>query len=122
MSDPDTLILIVDDDEFTAQLTALILDCAGYPTLIADGGLDALEKLASNPAICMVVSDVDMPMMDGITLFSEVREQGFRQPFMLLTGQDAAPIMAEHPEINAVLTKDENLQDVLPELIASLLS
>jgi len=121
MSDTSATILVVDDDEFTAELTGLILESAGFSTVIAAGGLDALEKMAADPTVRIVVSDMNMPFIDGIQLFAELREQGFRQPFVLLTGEDAAPLRLAHPLMDAVLTKDENLQDMLPELVASLL-
>jgi len=121
MSDTSATILVVDDDEFTAELTGLILESAGFSTVIAAGGLDALEKMAADPTVRIVVSDMNMPFIDGIQLFAELREQGFRQPFVLLTGEDAAPLRLAHPHMDAVLTKDENLQELLPELVASLL-
>lgn len=122
MSETTVTILVVDDDAFTAELTGLVIESAGYSTIIAEGGLDALEKMADNPDVCVVVSDMNMPFIDGIQLFKELREQGFSQPFVLLTGEDAAPLRLAHPDLDAVLTKDENLQDALPELIESLLS
>ena len=122
MSDTPVTILVVDDDEFTAELTGMILEMAGYETVIAEGGMDALEKIAENSAIRLVVSDMNMPLIDGIQLFSELREQGFRQPFVLITGEDAAPLRMAHPDIDAVLTKDEQLQETLPETVGSLLS
>ena len=122
MSDTPATILVVDDDVFTAELTGLILESAGYATIIAEGGLDALEKMAADPTVRIVVSDMNMPFIDGLQLFAELREQGFSQPFVLLTGEDAAPLRLAHPDMDAVLTKDENLQDELPELIESLLA
>lgn len=122
MSDTSAIILVVDDDEFTAELTGMILDAAGYGVVIAEGGMDALEKMAQNPAIRMVVSDMNMPFIDGVQLFSELREQGYNQPFVLLTGEDAAPLRSAHPEMDGVLTKDENLQEALPNMVALLLS
>ena len=122
MSDTAATILVVDDDEFTAELTGMIVESAGYDVTIAVGGMEALEKIAADPAIGMVVSDMNMPFIDGIQLFAELRGQGFKQPFLLLTGEDAEPLRLAHPDMDAVLTKDGNLQDVLPELIESLLS
>ncbi|MFA7403215.1 MAG: response regulator [Pelobacteraceae bacterium] len=122
MTDSLTTILVVDDDEFTAELTGMILEAADYNVVIAVGGMDALEKIAADPAIRMVVSDMNMPFLDGIQLFSELRQQGFAQPFVLLTGEEAAPLRLAHPDLNAVLTKDEQLQETLPELVEALLS
>ena len=122
MTDTPTTILVVDDDEFTAELTGMILEAAGYDVVIAVGGMEALDKIAADPTVSMVVSDMNMPFIDGIQLFAELREQGFLQPFMLLTGDEAAPLRLAHPDIDAVVTKDENLQEMLPEMVEALLS
>lgn len=121
MSDTSATILVVDDDVFTAELTGMILEMIGYETVIAEGGMDAMEKLAENPDIRLVVSDMNMPIMDGVQLFAELRQQGFNQPFVLLTGDDATPLRLAHPDMDGVLTKSEDLQEELPELVESLL-
>ncbi len=122
MSDTPVTILVVDDDAFTAELTGLILESAGFEPLIAEGGMDALEKMAENPSICAVVSDMNMPFIDGVQLFEELRQQGFLQPFVLITGEDAAPLRLAHPDVDAIMTKDEQLQETLPGIVASLLA
>lgn len=122
MSDTPATILVVDDDEFTAELTGMILEAADYNVVIAVGGMDALDKIADDPTIRMVISDMNMPLMDGIQLFAELREHGCNQPFILLTGEEAAPLRAAHPEMDGVLTKDEELQETLPEMVGALLS
>jgi two-component system chemotaxis response regulator CheY len=65
---------------------------------------------------------MNMPVMDGIELFAELRKNGFSQPFVLLTGEEAAPLRIAHPDMQAILTKDEQLQEALPEIIESLLA
>jgi len=122
MSDTPATILVVDDDEFTAELTGMFLEAGGFEVVIALGGVDALEKIAANPLIRVVVSDMNMPMIDGIQLFGELREQGYAQPFVLLTGEAAAPLKAAHPGLDAVLTKSEDLQETLQEVVESLLA
>ncbi len=122
MSDTLETILVVDDDEFTAQLTGMILDAAGYEVVISEGGMDAMEKMAEDPTIRVVVSDMNMPFIDGVQLFAELREHGYHQPFVLLTGEDAAPLRLAHPDMDGVLTKDEELQETLPEMVGALLS
>jgi CheY-like chemotaxis protein len=114
-------ILVVDDDAFTAQLTGFVLESAGFSVILAEGGVDALEKMASDPSIAIVVSDMNMPFIDGIQLFAELRGQGDMRPFVLLTGETAAPLRSAHPDIDAVITKDEQLQEKLPELVHSLM-
>ncbi len=117
MPEADVTILVVDDDVFTAELTGLSLEAAGYGVLIGEGGPDALEKLAGNPSIRLVVSDMNMPIMDGVELFEELRQQGFRQPFVLLSGQGMDPC----PGMAGMLIKDEHLQEALPRLVGELL-
>lgn len=121
MSDAAT-ILVVDDDEFTAELTGMLLDASGYGVVIAIGGMEALEKIAEDATISMVVSDMNMPFMDGVQLFAELRGSGCDLPFVLLTGEEAAPLRAAHPDLDGVLTKDEDLQETLPEMVAALLA
>jgi len=122
MSDASIKILVVDDDMFTAELTGIVLESAGYETVIAEGGVDALEKLAKDPAFRLVVSDMHMPLIDGAELFKEIRRLGLALPFILLTGQDADRLTADYPDMDAVLQKDESFQELLPELVGALLT
>lgn len=121
MSDAAARILVVDDDLFTAQLTGLVLEASGHEVLLAEGGMDALEKIAGDPLIRIIVSDMNMPFIDGAQLFAELRQQGCQLPFVLLTGQDAAGLRLAYPAIDAVLAKDESFQELLPELVGTLL-
>ncbi|MDD2365097.1 MAG: response regulator [Desulfuromonadaceae bacterium] len=115
-------ILVVDDDPFTAELTGMILESSEYEIIIADGGVDALEKLNSDDEISIVVSDMNMPFVSGVQLFEEMRGQGFTIPFVLLTGEDSAPLRLAHPDMDEIVTKDENLQETLPEIVDSLIA
>jgi len=117
MTDSAATILIVDDDLFSAELAGMALEAAGHSVLIAEGALDALERLAQDPSVRVIVSDLNMPIMDGVQFFRELRQQGFIQPFILLSSQTMAP-----EGIAALLPKDEHLQDALPEKVAALLA
>ena len=121
MSGKHRLILVVDDDLFTAELTGMIVEMVGYEAIIAEGGMDALQKIDEHEGICAVISDMNMPLMNGVELFEQMRYGGFNLPFILLTGDDAAPISSACPEIDAVMTKNESLQEELPDMILSLL-
>lgn len=122
MNDAPIRVLVVDDDLFTAELTGLVLESAGYEPVIAEGGPEALEKMEADPSFQLVVSDMNMPFLDGAQLFAELRQAGCRQPFILLTGQDADALRLAHPGIDAVLQKDESFQDTLPDLAGVLLA
>ncbi|MFP5223153.1 MAG: response regulator [Acidobacteriota bacterium] len=121
MHDIPMRIVVVDDDMFTAELTGMALEAAGYEVVIAEGGFDALEKISENGPVGAVVSDMNMPFMSGVELFEELGRQQFAAPFILLTGEDARTLTAAHPGIEAVLPKDERFQEALPELLDALL-
>ena len=70
----DKHILIVDDSKTVRNLVAFIMKKEGFKVTVAEDGLDGLEKLYSN-TYDLVISDVNMPRMDGLTFVRTVREQ-----------------------------------------------
>ena len=66
-------ILVVDDIEMNAALVAKALSSA-YETIIASSGAEALERLRMDPYIIAVITDVQMPDMDGETLIRKIRQ------------------------------------------------
>lgn len=80
-------IMIVDDSASIRQVVSIALKAAGYDVLEACDGKDALSKLTGQK-IHLVVSDVNMPNMDGITLVQEIKkhpEYKFTPVIMLTT-------------------------------------
>jgi len=78
-------ILIVDDSVSMRQMTKIILKGAGYQVLEAKDGNEALETLHED--IDLVITDYNMPNMNGITLIKEIR-QGIHNksvPILMLT-------------------------------------
>ena len=65
-------ILVVDDDKTTRKLLSLYLKAKGYEVVTAENGLDAMEKLGTEN-INLVVTDMNMPYMDGIELTKNLR-------------------------------------------------
>ncbi len=66
-------ILIVDDSATTREMIAIALNDAGYGVISAVHGSDALNKLKIT-TVDMVITDLDMPVMDGIELIKHLRE------------------------------------------------
>jgi two-component system chemotaxis response regulator CheY len=79
-------VLIVDDSASMRQLIAFTIKDAGYDVLLAENGRDALEKM-SRAKIDMVITDLNMPEMDGITFIRELRGKADYQfvPIIMLT-------------------------------------
>lgn len=85
-------ILVVDDSAAIRQVVSLALKGAGYQTIEAMDGADALRKI-QGVKIHLVISDVNMPNMDGITLLKELKKQPttkFIPVIMLTTESEAA--------------------------------
>lgn len=68
-------ILIVDDSKTVRNLVAFIMKKEGFKVVTAEDGLDGLEKLYSSGKIDLIISDINMPRMDGFTFIKSVREQ-----------------------------------------------
>ncbi|WP_119070703.1 hybrid sensor histidine kinase/response regulator [Aggregatilinea lenta] len=83
-------ILVVDDSITTRTLEKNILETAGFDVTTATDGSEALHRLDAQP-IDLVVSDVEMPNMNGIELTRQIRETGeFRDlPVILVTSLES---------------------------------
>lgn len=66
-------ILIVDDSASLRQVVSISLKGAGYDVIEACDGVDALSKLDGRK-IHLIISDVNMPNMDGITFVGEAKK------------------------------------------------
>ena len=67
------MILIVDDSATIRQVVGMTLKGAGYEVMEASDGKDALNKL-DGKKINLIISDVNMPNMDGITFVKEAKK------------------------------------------------
>ncbi len=88
MVDNTKSILIVDDSEFVRELVSLILKGAGYDVIEAINGRDALDKL-DNKKVEMVITDLKMPIMNGIELIKHLRSNDMYKfiPVIILTSE-----------------------------------
>lgn len=77
-------ILVVEDDGALREAVCDTLELAGQSVLLASGGDEALQVLARQ-AVSLVVSDVRMLPIDGITLLKEIRQRLPQLPVVLMT-------------------------------------
>lgn len=81
-------VLVVDDEFEIRQLLTTMLTMMGYQSFMAQDGLDALEKIPEyQPDI--IILDVMMPRMDGLTLCRKLREaaETAELPIIMLSGK-----------------------------------
>lgn len=87
-------ILVVDDSASLRKVVAIALTSAGFDVIEAADGMDALDKLnqLAGKKIHLIISDVNMPRMDGIKFVQQVKQHPsykFTPVIMLTTeGQD----------------------------------
>jgi two-component system, chemotaxis family, chemotaxis protein CheY len=85
-------VLIVDDSASVRQVVGIALKGAGYDVVEATDGVDGLSKLDGR-RIHLIISDVNMPNMDGITFIGKARQvpgYSFTPIVMLTTESDEA--------------------------------
>jgi len=97
-----TSILAVDDSPSIRQMVTYTLERAGYEVVIAKDGQEALQ-IAENTNVSMVLTDVNMPNMDGITLVKNLRQlHDYRyKPILILTTESSTEKKMQGKEAGA---------------------
>jgi len=96
------VILAVDDSPSMRQMVGQTLRAAGYDVIEAADGVEALE-LAKGRVVDVVITDVNMPNMDGITLVAQLRAlPSYRlAPLLLLTTESSPERKAQGKQAGA---------------------
>ncbi|MUL36096.1 response regulator [Gloeocapsopsis dulcis] len=82
-------ILIVEDDEFITEALRLVLTQQHYAVETANDG-EAAWELIQVFAYDLILLDVKLPRLDGISLCRRLRSRGYQMPILLITGQDSS--------------------------------
>ncbi len=78
-------ILVADDDEGMRGMLSLLFSRLGYRVVVAENGLQALDLFSRN-SFSLVVTDLCMPEMDGLTLAARVKIASPDTPVIMITG------------------------------------
>ena len=117
-------ILVVDDSLNTREVEKTILQAYGYEVDTAKDGLDALDKL-SHRVYDLVVTDLEMPVMDGFTLTARIRDEKKYQdiPVIIVTSRDSSDDKRRGIEVgaNAYIVKGSFDQTNLIDTVESLI-
>lgn len=134
MSEPETStarprLLLAEDDLQMRQLLADALRKDGYDVIEAIDGLGLLDELAiwlidqkrRDPAIRLIISDIRMPGVTGLSILAGLRQAGFSAPIILMTafGDSDTHAAAMRLGVTAIFDKPFEL-DELRALVARL--
>lgn len=103
-SEPSIHVLVVDDDAFISDLLNRFLSKQGYAVSLAEGGPQALDVLEAG-GVDIVLVDLMLEGMDGITLIGEIKKRGIDVILIMMTG---------HPTLETALeAMKQGVQDYL---------
>ena len=96
-------ILIIDDSAAIRQSISFILQQEGYETIEAQDGLEGLTVASGLPGVDLIITDVNMPNLDGIGFIKRVRELAAYKftPILVLTTESQGSKMNEGKEAGA---------------------
>ncbi len=94
-------ILIVDDDEDIQKLIARLLENRDYRVTISEDGIDALLYLGKKH-FDLILSDINMPNLDGFKLLEMMNQKGIKAPVIFLTSRTSAEDEKKGLELGAV--------------------
>lgn len=89
-------VLVVDDSSTMREIVSSFLSRNGFEVIVAHDGRDGLQRLREDPGIRLVVSDINMPNMDGLTMAEKIRKDlgNTAVRIVMLTTEDNAGMRA----------------------------
>ena len=94
-------VLVVDDSNTMREIVSGFLSQNGFEVTVAHDGRDGLQRLLDDPGIRLVVSDINMPNMDGLTMAEKIRKDlgNTAVRIVMLTTEDDAGMRARGKDI-----------------------
>lgn len=74
MTNSTTIVLVAEDDVESYKYLEILLERVGLKVLRATTGTDAIDIFRKNPELSLILMDIKMPVMDGITATKEIRK------------------------------------------------
>jgi len=114
MSNQDTVILLVEDEENLHEALKLNLELEGYQVVSALDGMQALKAL-QNQYFDLMILDIMLPEMDGIEVLETIRVQNNNIPVLVLSAKNTSAdrVLGLKKGADDYLTKPFNLEELL---------
>lgn len=94
-------ILAVDDSETMRQMVKMTLQAGNYQVVLASDGEEGLSKFLNSTAVDLVITDINMPKLDGIGLIKEIRARNTSVPILALTTESEDTMRKKGAEAGA---------------------
>ena len=87
-------ILIVDDSKTIRQQVSFTLVKGGFVVVEGEDGKDGIAKLQANPDVCLILSDVNMPNMNGLEMIEAIQRDALSAvPIVMLTTEGSPELI-----------------------------
>ncbi len=105
-------ILVADDDEATLDMVSEFLELMGFEVALAENGIEALSLFIAD-SFDIVLTDLNMPVMDGLSLAINIKRKSPKTPIVLLTGSNKEEVLkkVEKGPFYSVLFKPFRIAD-----------
>jgi two-component system response regulator FixJ len=115
-------LLIADDEPILCEQLVYVLSSLGAPIITAKDGKELLERVLDTPDVTAILSDIQMPEMNGMEVLREIRSRGIETPVVFLTGFGDKDMVVEALRFGAMdfLEKPystENLRAVMSQAL-----
>lgn len=106
-------ILLADDNKAIRDMVSAFLKFIGYEVALASDGIEALAVFFMN-SFDLVLTDLDMPALDGLRLAGQIKERSPNTPIILMTGDDMEIVLekVEKGTVHSVISKPFILKDL----------
>ncbi len=118
-----TKVLLVDDDPLVREYLAESIQSQSFEVETCKDGLEAWDYCQSHKDINVIVLDIVMPKIDGMTLMKQLRDSGNEVPIIILTskGEVSVALKALNEGASDYLIKDEGIQKTILHSIEQVL-
>ena len=105
-------ILVAEDNKSIRDVVSMFLDFMGFEVALAGNGVEALSLFLKN-SFDLVLTDLEMPIMDGWSLSHCIKERSPNTPVVLMTGADRETVWkkVERGSVDSVIFKPFMLED-----------
>ncbi|MCO4780869.1 MAG: response regulator [Candidatus Cloacimonetes bacterium] len=116
-------LLIIDDEEDFVFMLQELFEMSGFEVVPANDGEEAINILASNDKIDMVLTDLFMPVRNGIDVIKEVNAHYSHLPVFVITAvssqkEDVEQMVGEFAVVKNIFLKPAKIKDLLAEVKA----